>query len=48
MPNPWTAIGIPYTRKEVNGRLLDTLAKEETIITTVAGKGIGPKFIEKG
>lgn len=48
MPNPWTGIGNPYTREEVNERLRDTLAKGEAIIAAGAGTAIVTKFIEKG
>ena len=48
MPNPYTGIGNPYTREEVNQRLRDTLAKNEPIIVAGAGTGISAKFIEKG
>lgn len=48
MPNPYTGIGNPYTRAEVNERLHDTLAKGEPIIVAGAGSGISAKFIEKG
>ncbi len=48
MPNPYTGIGNPYTKDEVNQRLRDTLAKGEPIIVAGAGTGISAKFIEKG
>ena len=48
MPNPWTGIGNPYTRKEMLERLHDTLSKGEAIIGAGAGTGISAKFIEKG
>jgi len=48
MPNPYTGIGNPYTREEVNQRLRDTLARNEPIIVAGAGTGISAKFIEKG
>jgi predicted TIM-barrel enzyme len=48
MPNPWTGIGNPYTRKEVVERLNDTLSKGQAIIAAGAGSGISAKFIEKG
>lgn len=48
MPNPWTGIGNPYTRKEVLERLHDTLSKRQAIIAAGAGTGISAKFIEKG
>ncbi|MBK1855475.1 phosphoenolpyruvate hydrolase family protein [Verrucomicrobiaceae bacterium 5K15] len=48
MPNPWTGVGNPYTRAEVNERLQDTLSKGEPIIVAGAGTGISAKFIEKG
>jgi predicted TIM-barrel enzyme len=48
MPNPWTGVGNPYTRKEVLERLHDTLAKGEPIIAAGAGTGISAKFIEQG
>jgi len=48
MPNPYTGIGNPYTRHEVNERLRDTLSKNEPIIVAGAGCGISAKFIEKG
>lgn len=48
MPNPWTGIGNPYTRREVLGRLHATLDKGEPIIAAGAGTGISAKFIEQG
>lgn len=48
MPNPYTGIGNPYTREEVNQRLRDTLSRNEPIIVAGAGTGISAKFIEKG
>lgn len=48
MPNPWTGVGNPYTRKEVVARLQDTLANGDAIIAAGAGTGISAKFIEKG
>jgi len=48
MPNPYTGIGNPYTRSEVNERLRDTLSKGEPIIVAGAGTGISAKFIEEG
>ncbi len=48
MPNPYTDIGNPYTRSEVNQRLQDTLDRGEPIIVAGAGTGISAKFIEEG
>jgi predicted TIM-barrel enzyme len=48
MPNPWTGVGNPYTRKEMLERLQDTLSRGEAIIGAGAGTGISAKFIEKG
>lgn len=48
MPNPWTGIGNPYTRKEVIERLRATLKKGNAVIAAGAGTGISAKFIEKG
>jgi len=48
MPNPWTGIGNPYTRKEVLARLNATIKRGEAIIAAGAGTGISAKFIEKG
>ncbi|GAA5494792.1 hypothetical protein Rhal01_00956 [Rubritalea halochordaticola] len=48
MPNPYTGIGNPYTRSEVNERLRDTLSKGEPIIVAGAGSGISAKSIEQG
>lgn len=48
MPNPWTGIGNPYTRKEVIERLRATLKKGDAVIAAGAGTGISAKFIEKG
>ena len=48
MPNPWTGVGNPYTRKEMLERLHDTLSRGEAIIGAGAGTGISAKFIEKG
>jgi len=48
MPNPYTGIGNPYTRDEMNQRLRDTLARNEPIIVAGAGCGISAKFIEEG
>ena len=48
MPNPWTGVGNPYTRREVLERLHDTLSRGESIIAAGAGTGISAKFIEKG
>src|SRR5215207_6656132 len=48
MPNPWTGVGNPYTRKEVVERLRSTLKKGDAIIAAGAGTGISAKFIERG
>ncbi len=48
MPNPWTGIGNPYTRREVVDRLHATLDRGEPIIVGGAGTGISAKFLEKG
>jgi len=48
MPNPWTGIGNPYTRREVVDRLHATLDRGEAIIVGGAGTGISAKFLEKG
>ena len=48
MPNPWTGIGNPYTKKEVRDRLQATLDQNKAIIAAGAGTGISAKFIEKG
>lgn len=48
MPNPWTGIGNPYTRREVLDRLHATLDRGEAIIAAGAGTGISAKFLEKG
>ncbi|TWT66047.1 phosphoenolpyruvate hydrolase family protein [Allorhodopirellula solitaria] len=48
MPNPWTGIGNPYTRREVLDRLQATLDRGEPIIAAGAGTGISAKFLEKG
>ncbi len=48
MPNPWTGIGNPYTRREVLDRLHATLNRGEAIIAAGAGTGISAKFLEKG
>ena len=48
MPNPWTGIGNPYTRREVLDRLHATLDRGEPIIAAGAGTGISAKFIEQG
>lgn len=48
MPNPWTGIGNPYTKKEVRDRLQATLDSKKAIIGAGAGTGISAKFIEKG
>ncbi len=48
MPNPWTGIGNPYTRREVLDRLHATLDRGEPIIAGGAGTGISAKFLEKG
>jgi len=48
MPNPYTGIGNPYTKAEVNERLRDTISKGEPIIVAGAGTGISAKFIEQG
>lgn len=48
MPNPWTGIGNPYTKQEVNDRLKNTLGQNKAIIAAGAGTGISAKFIERG
>src|SRR5438105_13498698 len=48
MPNPWTGIGNPYTRREVLERLRATLRRGQPIIAAGAGTGISAKFIERG
>jgi len=48
MPNPWTGVGNPYTKKEVRDRLKQTLAEKKAIIAAGAGTGISAKFIERG
>ncbi len=48
MPNQYTGTGNPYTRKEMNERLRDTISKGEPIIVAGAGTGISAKFIEEG
>lgn len=48
MPNPWTGIGNPYTKKEVRDRLQLTIDEGKAIIGAGAGTGISAKFIEKG
>ena len=48
MPNPWTGIGNPYSRKEVRERFRKTINEKKAIIGAGAGTGISAKFIEKG